>query len=120
MIGSGQNVQSEVELLPTNQKRVGNVLLYDVWLGLGFGPSRNGTDFVKKKDALALRLCGGLHNPNVFVSGLLEFISKNAIFEWEVKSHREEVIAFSLCSLAFLFQEFFVLFEVTTQVVLSA
>lgn len=98
-----QDVKSEVELLTTNQQRVRNISLTNVWLGIGLRPGLNGTDSVEQKDAFALGLGSWLHNPYIFIGAFLKLISKEAVLEGQMECQWEKVVLLGFRQFALFF-----------------
>jgi hypothetical protein len=104
LVGSAKRVDPHVELLPPQEKRVGNVPLHDVRLRLRVIrviaevvlPLGDLLDFVEKENALALGLADGLHDPqNLRVRLnrlLLELLIENRVLGRQVERDREEVV----------------------------
>ena len=98
-----EDIQSQIELLPTNQLRVLNVSLDDVRRRLGLVgaaglprcillPVVDLRELVEEEDALALSGAGRLHDPDGAGRVVLELLDEEAVVGRQHVRAREEVV----------------------------
>lgn len=99
IVRSDQNINSYIEFLTTNQKRITDIALNNVrlcrWMDIWL-PLRKLAQFIHKKNPFTLRLACRLHYPCVgMIRRLisLEFIRKQTIFWWQQISLWIEIVA---------------------------
>lgn len=110
LVADDQHVDSQIELLATDEERVEDIPLHNIgfslWrLGLPSElvfPLRDLLEFVEQENAATLTLTDWLHYPHTASS--LELLDEDAVLAWQVVGRREEVIRVGLLDLALAVQ----------------
>lgn len=125
LVADDQYINSHIELLSTNEERIHDVSLDNVWLSLWtfwfpsefVFPLSNMLQLIEQENTFTLRLSNWLHDPDLPCS--FEFFYEKTVVTWEVVGGGKEIITISLLRFAFPFKLFLVSFQVLHHQVLS-
>ena len=92
-----KNIDSQIELFVSDEERIVNIALNDIGLSLilHFDPLFDFADVFKQKDATALALPDGFHDPDGTFTFLQSFVFliEDGIFDGQIISKREEGVS---------------------------
>ena len=118
LVRNDKNVDSQVKLFASYQKRIHDVPRYNVWLSLRtiwlppqlIFPLSDVLKFIEKKDTFSLTLSDWLHDPNLAHS--FELLNKETVVSWKVIGRWQEVKVGGFVVLAISLQLLLVPFQI--------
>jgi len=125
LLGYYKHVNTHIKLFTTNQKRVHNVSLDDIWLSLRtfrfpskvILPLGNLSQFIEQENASALRLTNRFHNPNSL--NTFKFLNEQGVVTWQIVRSWKEPICSGVLRSAFFLLLLLVPFEILDHQIFS-